>query len=101
MKIRLIDTFNEYEEETFGTCEICMSTGLVNYTTFVFEVDGERREIEGWRWDGAYLDEIYIENLADFAHWLSQREFPKDTELETFWDLQDLTNEYNYGEEEE
>lgn len=64
------------EEVEFGTCELCMSTGLLNIESFVFEdtVSGETQTIENgyWSW-GDYMDNLYpIENLIDFGHYIKE-----------------------------
>lgn len=95
MKIKLIDIERNGYETTFGTCELCMWDGYADETTYIFDIDGERREVEGWVWDWGDFSSIWIENTADFAHWLNQQPFPSDYVLKSYSDLDNLVDRYN------
>ena len=95
MKIKLIDISTNTYETVFGTCDICLSTGIAEEQTFIFDIGGEIRQVDGFYWSYGDLFTTWIENTADFAYWLSQPEFPEDFVLEGYSDLQDLVYEYD------
>lgn len=64
-------------ETTFGTCDLCMSTGIHNEEHFVFETsDNNIITMENGYWDyGNYYKLLTIDNTADFAYWLNNQKF--------------------------
>lgn len=75
--LKLIDFYTHSYETTFGTCDLCMSTGTHDEEHLVFETsDNTIIDMENgyWNW-GDYFTLIYVENTADFAHWLNNQEF--------------------------
>ena len=97
MKVKLIDHQSETYEAEFGTCEMCLYTGQATETQLKFQYeDGSTEWVDAFFWSWGYLDEIEIENLADFAHWLSQQDFPEDYRVQDYSGLQQL--EYDYDE---
>lgn len=75
--LKLIDFKTKSYETTFGTCDLCMSTGMHTTEHFIFETSEDKviyMENGFWDW-GDYFTLIEVENSADFAHWLSQQEF--------------------------
>lgn len=97
--MKLIDFKTESYETTFGTCELCMSSGTNTIEIFVFEIsNGNIIEMENGFWDwGDYFTLTYIENTADFAHWLSQETFegePPCDERELQNMIRDIEEDY-------
>lgn len=76
MKYKLINyTTNEKEDVTFGTCEMCMSTGSMTEQIFHIQDEyGRVHEVEGHEWDWGDLSEIYIDNIPKFAAWLEKQD---------------------------
>ena len=77
MKYKLIDVRTEVEENVeFGTCELCMSVGTLHREIIVLEDEyGKIHEVETGEWDwGDYMTLIEIENVVDFAAWLSKQD---------------------------
>lgn len=99
--LKLTDFYSDSYETDFGTCDLCMSTGIHEEEHFVFETsDGTVIDMENgyWSW-GDYYTLLYIDNTADFAHWLSKQEFdgeaPKtEEELQSVITL--ITLDYDY-----
>lgn len=83
MKYKLIDyTTNTKEDVTFGTCEMCMSTGTMTEQFFhIQDETGKIHKVEGYAWDWGDLCEIYIDNIPKFAAWLETQDItpPTDT----------------------
>lgn len=86
-------------KETFGTCDMCMSTGSHTPEFLVFNLGDETREYETGEWDwGDYIVDLDIDNVAEFAKFIADRKidyFPDRHEL------QSLVYEHNYGDEDE
>lgn len=78
MKIKLKDVkYGEPYEETFGTCEFCMSTSTTRDEILVFETDtGKTVEVSNhwWSW-GDRFEYLDVDNWAEFAQWLNAREW--------------------------
>ena len=96
MKIKLVDHKTKTEEAHWGTCELCEHTGPFDFTELKFQADdgSDPYWVEAWYYEpyeGPYA--LYIENLYDFAHWLSQQDFPEGTVID-FELLEDLVFEY-------
>lgn len=91
-KIKLLDVrLNEDRNATFGTCELCMSYGhFISQPTYIFEevATGKVVEVEGYWWDWGDYDEVIINNVIDFADWISQQDF--DDEIDDY-------SMYTYG----
>lgn len=104
IKIKLLDVqLDEDNNATFGTCDICMSYGhYVQQPTYIFQdVDtNETYTIEGYWWDWGDYDELVVDNVIDFADWISQQDF-EDIKWEgsgdifTFGWLQEVVWEYD------
>lgn len=97
MKVKLVDFKTNTYETTFGTCELCMGTGMATEESMKFEYDDgytEWVDLYFWSWgDLMTIDEI--DNTANFAHWLSKQEL--DEYIGDFNTLQRLA--YDYEEE--
>ena len=102
MKVKLVDVrTNLVEDQTFGTCDLCMFTRDQTEHTYVFETDqGKIVEIEGEYWSWGECFEIFIYNFPRFAAWLQEQEFPEDTELGWGW-LYAISNKWDDDSEEE
>ena len=101
MKIKLVDHKSDTYETEFGTCELCMFTGLATETSLKFQYeDGYTEWVDAFEWSWGDLFEVYIDNLADFAHWLQQQDFPDDFRID-YGKLQNLNYDYeDYLEKE-
>lgn len=96
MKLKLVDVETEIYETEFGTCELCMSTGTAYEPTYVFEKEnGDTIKVEGFSWSWGDLYDLYIDNVIDFANYVSKKEFEEvtDEEMDYGW-LSDLIDEY-------
>lgn len=97
MKLKLIGVETNRHEAEVGTCELCMGIMEVDEPTYIFEKEnGETFEIEGWEWSwGDYWD-LNIDNVIDFADWVSQHDFEYKPPFGYQW----LSNVINQYEEE-
>lgn len=74
--MKLLDIKKETYETTFGTCELCMFVGDHTDVDLVMDINGEKHTVPTGEWCyGDYFTYFYIDNTADFAHWLSTQEF--------------------------
>lgn len=97
MKYKIIDYVSDIREVEFGTCEICFHTGYAEQGYLIIEDElGKKEDIPLYEWDWGYCYEIYIDNVVDFSHWLSQRDEPPLEEIEdNFSWLSDLVSDYD------
>ncbi len=101
MKVKLIDVENFPEYTEVGSCELCMSTQWVEQPVFIFEKeDGTRVEVDGYDWQWGHYDQVYIDNVVDFAAFVAKKDFPEGTVLDHGW-LYGLCQDYEYGDEED
>ncbi|WP_426716515.1 hypothetical protein ACEN19_11215 [Corynebacterium auriscanis] len=97
MKAKLVDFKSETKVVDYGTCEICMSTGKATFEKILFEYDdGHTEWIDLWYWGWGDLFRIHIENMADFAQWLSKKEL--DGYIGDYSNLDRLVLKYEDGE---
>lgn len=78
--LKLIDLKTNSYETIFGTCDLCMGTGVHTEEHLIFETSEEKiidMENGLWCW-GDYFTLLDVDNTADFAHWLSTQEFEGD-----------------------
>src|SRR5699024_10865532 len=95
MAVKLVDYKHEVEHDVeFGTCELCMSTGDLEYGVFVFEDEsGERIEITNGEWSwGDWFDDYHIENIPRFADFFNKRNVEKLEDVEA--SLMEAYNDY-------
>lgn len=104
--LKLIDLKTKSYETTFGTCDLCMGTGVHTEEHMIFETsEGKTIDMETgfWNW-GDYFYILTVDNTADFAHWLSTQEFEGDAPQDES-DLQDAIRDiedmYNNARESE
>lgn len=78
MKIRLTDYNDNTYMDTDGSCELCMSTGMLDHPEFQFtDSDGGVHVISGWESDWGH----YNVNVPLFTYWLHDTEFKELDEL--------------------
>lgn len=107
MKLRLTDFDSNTYEDTDGSCDMCMYTGMLDHPMYEFtDSYGGVHTVDGWYSDWGHLTTIDI-NLPVFTAWLHDAEFKEPTELieenekyywlsdERFWEefLQDVIKE--------
>lgn len=90
MKLRLTDFDSNTYEDTDGSCELCMSTGLYDHPVYTFlDSYGVTHTVEGWWSEWGFLYSYDI-NVPLFTYWLHDAEF-KDIET-----IMDEDIEYKY-----
>lgn len=100
-KIKLVDfdPGEPYEAE-FGTCELCMSTGIAQEPRFKFEYeDGTTEWVDGYYWSWGDFFSVELDNSAAFAGWLFEQDFKPDFRIDDFWLLKEIVSDYTYTEE--
>lgn len=81
MKLRLTNFDSNTYEDTDGSCDMCMYTGMLDHPEYTFTTSfGESYTIKGWWFDWGHLTTIDI-NLPVFTTWLHEAEFKEPTEL--------------------
>ena len=86
MKIKLINVENFPEVTTVGTCELCYSTRQVDNPVFHFEKeDGTQLSVDGYYWSWGDYDQVWIDNVVDFAAFISGKDYPEHTVLNCHW----------------
>lgn len=81
MKLRLTNFDSNTYEDTDGSCDMCMYTGMLDHPEYTFTTSfGESYTIAGWWFDWGHLTTIDI-NLPVFTTWLHDAEFKEPTEL--------------------
>ena len=81
MKLRLTDFDSNTYEDTDGSCDLCMFTGMLDHPMYTFtDSYGGVHTVEGWYSDWGHLITIDI-NLPVFTHWLQGVEFKEPEEL--------------------
>lgn len=80
MKLRLTNFDANVYEDTDGSCDVCMYTGMLDHPLYTFTSSyGESYAIEGWWSDWGHLTTIDV-NLPVFTTWLHDAEFKEPTE---------------------
>lgn len=91
MKLRLTNFDANVYEDTDGSCDMCMYTGMLDHPLYTFTSSyGESYTIEGWWSDWGHLTTIDI-NLPVFTTWLHDAEFKEPTEIIEEEDDDDFT----------
>nr|DAS92305.1 MAG TPA: hypothetical protein [Caudoviricetes sp.] len=81
MKLRLTNFDSNTYEDTDGSCDLCMYTGMLDHPEYTFTTSfGDSHTIEGWWSDWGHLTTIDV-NLPVFTTWLHDAEFKEPTEL--------------------
>ena len=82
MKLRLTDYNDNTYEDTDGSCELCMYTGLLDHPEFQFtDSDGGVHSISGWESHWGHYNVKYSVNVPLFTYWLHDAEFKELDEL--------------------
>ena len=99
-RVRLLD-YNEYSEYTnFGTCELCMHSGIAENPTFTFEYTdtdtGEKTvdDVKGYMWSWGDYITVYIYNVPLFGDWLEDNTVTVSTKNMDYGDLQELADRF-------
>lgn len=104
IKLKLIDVKLDIDTDaTFGTCELCMSYGhTVEQPTYIFEdvATSDIHIIDGYWWSWGDYDDITVDNVIDFADWISQQDFEdimweESGEIFTYGWLQHVVYKYD------
>lgn len=75
MKLRLTDFQSNTYEDTDGSCELCMWTGMLDHPTYEFtDSNGGAHIVDGWYSDWGHHTTIDI-NVPVFTTWLHGVEF--------------------------
>lgn len=75
MKLRLIDFDSNTYEDTNGSCEMCMSTGMYDHPIYTFmDSYGGVHTVDGWWQEWGFLYS-YDVNVPVFTYWLHTVEF--------------------------
>lgn len=94
MKLKLVDYKTKLTKVQTGTCELCYGTMTASQPLFVFQNEsGVQVEVAGYYWDWGDYDEVYLDNVIDFAAWVAIQDFTDDTEFTYIW-LDDLIDQY-------
>ena len=87
----ILDEFelNSYKT-TFGTCELCMYSGIADETTYVFK-DTETNQfvsVDNYEWSwGTLIEDMYpVESIPRFADFIVSKNIPS-FELFNFMEL--------------
>ena len=82
MKLRLTNFNSNTYEDTDGSCELCMYTGLLDHPEFQFtDSDGGVHDISGWESEWGHHTVKYNVNVPLFTYWLHDAEFKEIDEL--------------------
>ena len=79
MRYKLIDVEQVHEDDVqFGTCELCMLMGSLDYDVLKFEDEnGKEYLISTGEWDwGDFIEYIHIDNYILFAEFIRDRDYP-------------------------
>ena len=104
-RVRLLSYHEDTEYNvTFGTCEICMSTGTADNPVYIFEFTDtetgkeEVREVNGYEWDWGDYRTVDIYNVITFGDWLEDNTVTVGSLDMEYSDLQDLVFRWQYPE---
>lgn len=102
MKLKLIDVITDVHEVETGTCELCFSTTTASDPVYVFEKQDtkEKFEVEGYDWDWGDYSEVLVDNIIDFAEYVSACEFTSDQVFNFGW-LDQLAYDYYDSKQED
>lgn len=81
MKLRLTNFDSNTYEDTDGSCELCMWTGMMDHPTYEFtDSYGGVHTVDGWYSDWGHMN-VYDVNVPIFTHWLHTVEFKELEEV--------------------
>ena len=102
-RVRLLEYREDTEYDvTFGTCEICMSTGTAENPVYTFEFTDtetgaeEVRDVNGYEWDWGDYSTVDIYNVITFGDWLEDNTITVDTLDMDFYSLRELVSRWEY-----
>ncbi|MGQ7336349.1 hypothetical protein ACTGYP_00225 [Streptococcus suis] len=82
MKMKLIDVETNAHEAQVGSCEYCFSIRTIHEPVYIVEIDGTTYRVQGYSWMWGHYDEYVLENVIQFAEYLSTHEFKSEEDLE-------------------
>ncbi len=81
MKLRLTNFDSNVYEDTDGSCELCMWTGMMDHPTYEFtDSYGGVHTVDGWYSDWGHMN-VYDVNVPVFTTWLHTVEFKELEEV--------------------
>ena len=81
MKLRLTNFDSNTYEDTDGSCEMCMWTGMMDHPEYEFtDSYGGVHTVEGWYCDWGHMEVLNI-NVPVFTTWLQDVEFKEPAEI--------------------
>lgn len=81
MKLRLTNFQSNTYEDTDGSCELCMWTGMLDHPEYEFtDSDGDTHVVEGWYSDWGHHSVIDV-NVPVFTTWLHSVEFKEPSSV--------------------
>lgn len=81
MKLRLTNFQSNTYEDTDGSCELCMWTGMLDHPEYEFtDSDGGTHVVEGWYSDWGHHSVIDV-NVPVFTTWLHSVEFKEPSSV--------------------
>lgn len=81
MKLRLTNFDANTYEDTDGSCDMCMYTGMLDHPTYEFtDSYGGVHTVDGWYSDWGHMN-VYDVNLPVFTTWLHDAEFKELEEV--------------------
>lgn len=97
MKIKITNYRRDVvEDEQFGTCELCMHTGVAEYEEVEITPDDGSKPywvpLYYWSWGDMFT--IYIDNLPRFSAWVAEQEIDEEETPIDYSDLQQLVYDY-------
>lgn len=101
MNVKIVNTYTETEYTTFGTCELCFSSGSLEHLFFTFEVsDSDSKTqvtLENGFWDwGDYVNIVHFDNVFKFIDWFNETGITVDkvSNIDERW-LSGINNMYS------
>lgn len=86
MKLRLTNFDSNTYEDTDGSCDMCMWTGMMDHPEYEFtDSYGGVHTVEGWSCDWGHMD-VWDINVPVFTTWLHDVEFKDPVELSEEFD---------------
>ena len=100
-RVRLLAYREDTEYDvTFGTCEVCMRTGMADNPVYTFEFTDtetgkeEVRDINGYEWDWGDYNTVDIYNVITFGDWLEDNTITVNSMDMDIYALRDLAHEW-------
>lgn len=106
-RVRLLGYYEDPQESTFGTCEICMHTGTAENPMYTMEFTdtetGEKsvHDVEGYFWSWGDYFTVSISNVITFGDWLEDNHITVASDRMVYYQLQELVNRWEETFEED